>query len=307
MKRSFAPRTLAGYKATIKRYWRFCEEARIPVSRRFPASEDTISDFMASFAGKKAGATAANALAALHSWHDANNIPWNASRQVRLILRGVKKLAPSSSKRTRRPGVLKEMMRTLHDGLNLNSPFDSAVYAAASIAFWGLCRLGELVGTARLKHNPTLRPSRSSVTMKPTSGAPIELHLPSTKTSQIQGESIRIAPQRGRLDPGYALANMFYINRGIPKSAHLFAFWGTNQEVRCLTSEAFLSRCNKIWKDQGIQQITGHSFRIGGTNTYLEAGVPPEIVRFQGRWKSDAYFDYWRSSNKLNTLYTKHV
>jgi hypothetical protein len=33
----------------------------------------------------------------------------------------------------------------------------------------------------------------------------------------------------------------------------------------------------------------GHSLRIGGATAALAAGVPPNLIRLMGRWKSDVY------------------
>ena len=43
-----------------------------------------------------------------------------------------------------------------------------------------------------------------------------------------------------------------------------------------------------------VAAITGHSWRSGGTVDYLDAGVPDEWLRRQGRWKSGAYRIYYR-------------
>ncbi|KZV82866.1 hypothetical protein EXIGLDRAFT_598966, partial [Exidia glandulosa HHB12029] len=61
-----------------------------------------------------------------------------------------------------------------------------------------------------------------------------------------------------------------------------------------LTKAAFLGRLNEIWRAAGMQRITGHSFRIGGTTALLRAGVDPEVVKMAGRWRSDSFLRYWR-------------
>ncbi|EJD43119.1 hypothetical protein AURDEDRAFT_44117, partial [Auricularia subglabra TFB-10046 SS5] len=61
-----------------------------------------------------------------------------------------------------------------------------------------------------------------------------------------------------------------------------------------LTKTAFLSRLNEIWMATGMKKVSGHCFRIGGTTALLRAGVPPEVVKTAGRWKSDSFLRYWR-------------
>lgn len=46
-----------------------------------------------------------------------------------------------------------------------------------------------------------------------------------------------------------------------------------------------------------IQCYSGHSFRRGGASHALNSGVPPEVIRAQGDWKSMSYLDYLDTNN----------
>lgn len=46
-----------------------------------------------------------------------------------------------------------------------------------------------------------------------------------------------------------------------------------------------------------------HAFRIGGATELLLQGVPPDVVATQGRWKSQAFLDYWRQINSILPLF----
>ncbi|KIO15918.1 hypothetical protein M407DRAFT_50426, partial [Tulasnella calospora MUT 4182] len=61
-----------------------------------------------------------------------------------------------------------------------------------------------------------------------------------------------------------------------------------------LSKKAFQQRCNEIWDAQGLSQIKGHSFRIGGTSEFLLAGIHPDVVKKMGRWTSNHFLRYWR-------------
>ncbi|EJD54922.1 hypothetical protein AURDEDRAFT_40887, partial [Auricularia subglabra TFB-10046 SS5] len=74
----------------------------------------------------------------------------------------------------------------------------------------------------------------------------------------------------------------------------LFAYRDGNDHVVALTKNAFLSRLNEIWTRAGMQRVSGHCFRIGGTTALLRMGVDTEVVKMAGRWKSDAFLRYWR-------------
>jgi hypothetical protein len=53
----------------------------------------------------------------------------------------------------------------------------------------------------------------------------------------------------------------------------------------------------------GFPILTGHSFRIGGTTHLLLSGVPPDVVKTTGRWSSDAFLRYWRSTEQIASIY----
>ncbi|KAJ7730504.1 hypothetical protein B0H14DRAFT_2998932, partial [Mycena olivaceomarginata] len=55
------------------------------------------------------------------------------------------------------------MLRALYEGLDFTSPRDVAVFAAACVAFWGQCRLGEILPVSA---NPSIlayKPTRAHI------------------------------------------------------------------------------------------------------------------------------------------------
>lgn len=281
----------------MSRFLTFCDENGIENNRRFPTDAVVLAAYVASFASVTAGSTAASALGALKAWHALHDKPWAGSPQLNYVLRGVANLAPPDSKKSPRIGIERQDLCILHDGLDLSDPFDAAVYAAATVAFWAQCRLGKLLGSSRLRYDPTRYSSRNSLTTAPSNGSSTFLQLPRTKTSHRTGEKVYITAQNGRADPIYALSNHFRINSRISSTAHLFAFISRpGDPTRCLIKESFLARCNEVWLAHGRPRVTGHSFRIGGTNEFLRQGVSSDVVKQMGRWKSNAYFVYWRDT-----------
>ncbi|EJD42253.1 hypothetical protein AURDEDRAFT_42371, partial [Auricularia subglabra TFB-10046 SS5] len=74
----------------------------------------------------------------------------------------------------------------------------------------------------------------------------------------------------------------------------VFAYRNNEDVLVPLTKGAFLSRLNEIWKAAGMDSVSGHCFRIGGTTALLRLGVDTDVVKVAGRWKSDAFLRYWR-------------
>ncbi|KIO03807.1 hypothetical protein M404DRAFT_144593 [Pisolithus tinctorius Marx 270] len=70
-----------------------------------------------------------------------------------------------------------------------------------------------------------------------------------------------------------------------------------------MTHSWFLQRCNQIWTSAGYPDMPGHTFHIGGATELLLQGVPPDIVTTQGRWKSQAFLDYWHQISSILPLF----
>ncbi|KAB5588998.1 hypothetical protein CTheo_7560 [Ceratobasidium theobromae] len=217
-------------------------------------------------------------------------------------------MTPTHSVRPRRHPVTIDMLRKLNEGLSTSNPLDPATRAAALVAFWAQCRLGELLGSSKSHHDSSRLPSRRSLGPAISDNGSQELYLPITKTHQSKGESVVITAQHGSLNPITALHAHLNLSHNISENHHLFACSDPDcNSIICLTKDTFLKRCNSIWARNGIKRITGHAFRIGGTTGLLKAGVPPEVVRSMGRWASDAHFRYWRDEQHIALSHAEHI
>ncbi|KAF8594385.1 hypothetical protein BDV93DRAFT_459116 [Ceratobasidium sp. AG-I] len=292
--------TNKNYEYAVRAFEKFCNSHQLKPKHCFPADEFYLCAFAASLSSTHSGSTAYSLIAGLKAWHTMHNAPWNGSSRLQMVLRGVNALTPLSSKRPQRSPVSVEMLWVLHRYLNHSEPLDAVVFAVALVAFWGQCRLGELLGSSRLKHDPKRLPSRNALSAPISMNGSRNLTLPATKTHRLKGESIVITSQTAPLDPITAIVKHLRASSRIASSHHLFAFDSQGRNgTHCLTKEVFLNRCNSIWEQHGFPRTSGHAFRIGGTTGLLQAGVPPEVVRVMGRWASDAHFRYWRNTEDI--------
>ncbi|KZS94990.1 hypothetical protein SISNIDRAFT_400278, partial [Sistotremastrum niveocremeum HHB9708] len=309
LRSGWADSTLRVYDAGLRAYLDFCIQEKIPADSILPADETVLAAFAASFAGRKSGSAAKNAVSAVRAWHLAQGFPWTVSPRVQQVLNGVQNLAPLSSIRPLRPPVTPHMLDLLHRGLDLTRSFDRAVFAAALVAFWGQCRLGDFLPAASTGWNADYFPARRHFYGKPSVAklpdSPDMIHilfLPSTKTHYRTGETVVLTEQIAPLDPATAVKAILPLEL-VSANSPLFAYIGTRGDVAALSAGAFMSRCNEIWRAAGKGTVTGHCFRIGGTTTFLTNGVPPDVVKAMGRWSSDAFMRYWRG---LDSLAARH-
>jgi hypothetical protein len=293
--------TMRRYSGAIQQFLDFCILHRVPDNLRFPADEFVLCAFAASSVGKHSGNTARARLSALKAWHIAHNMEWKGSTRLRHVLNGVRNLAPGHSRRPPRPPINAKMLSQLVENLDLTSPLDAAVAACATTAFWGQCRLGELLPSSVAASLSTSLPTRADFKRSLRNSQSCILHLPKTKTHH-QGHDVVLVDQRAPIDPIVSLKVHLRVN-GVPRDKPIFSYLSPDG-IQTLTKTLFLHRCNAIWHLLGYPHTTGHSFRIGGTTELLIAGTPPDVVKAMGRWSSESFLRYWRS---LDDLAPRHV
>ena len=300
----WAGSTVKRYSGSIRQFIRFCDAEGIPENMRFPADEFVLCAFAASSAGIHAGSTPRARLSALKAWHIAHNIQWKGSARLRYVLNGVHNLAPLGSRHPPRPPITAKMISQLVDHLDLDSPLDAAVAACATTAFWGQCRLGELLPLSFSNSLTTPFPTRSSFKRSVHNPLSCILHLPRTKTHH-HGQDVVLVDQPIPSNPITLLKRQLRINNP-PNDSHLFLYISSNG-LTPMTKPIFLQRCNEIWHPLGYPRTTGHCFRIGGTTELLIAGIPPDIVKATGRWSSDSFLRYWRSLDHIAPQYLRNI
>lgn len=297
----WAESTLKRYSSTIKLFIRFCDAERVPDQLRFPADEFVLCAFAASSFGRHAGGTPRSRLSALKAWHAAHNVEWKGSSRLRYVVNGVHNCAPGSSRRPPRPPVNSNMLTQLVQGLDLSVPLDAAVAACATTAFWGQCRLGELLPPSSSTLPPSPLPTRAHFKRSLRNPHACILHLPRTKTHR-HGQDVVLVDQHLPINPITLLKNHIRVNN-VLSDQFLFSFSSPNG-YSTLSKKAFLRRCNSVWSAFGYPRTTGHCFRIGGTTELLLAGTPPDIVKATGRWSSESFLRYWRS---LDDIAPRHI
>lgn len=303
---SWADSTIRRYSGTIKRFIRFCDAERVPEHLRFPADEFLLCAFAASSLGRHAVGTARARLSALKAWHMAHNAEWKGSARLRYVLNGIRNLTPMSSKQHLRPPISANMLLQLINNLDLSLPLDVAIAACAVVAFWGQCRLGELLPISSSSSNISSLPKRSDFKRSLRNPHSCILRLPSTKTDR-HGQDVVLVDQRAPINPISLLKTHIRINR-VAINEHLFTYTsGTTGQRLSLSKTVLMQRCNAIWQPLGYPRTTGHCFRIGGTTELLIAGTPPDVVKATGRWSSESFLRYWRSLDILAPIHIRNL
>ena len=302
MSNAWVESTRESYSSGILVYHVFCDTRGVPEELRAPVSQSNITSFIVSLAGSYAGTTISNYVYGIRAWHILHGLEWKLDPlELEAALKGAERLAPLSSKRKKRQPYTVIFITTVRDQLNLDDPFDAAVFACLVICFYAMARLGEFL-VPRLdafspSHHVTVAHLRVD---RDASGLEVTvLHVPHTKAAPIEGEDVFWSSHPGPTDPYEALANHRQVNAPSERD-HLFAYRHKGQ-LRPLTKPAFIKRLASAARQAGLEPLQGHGIRIGATLFYLLAGLPIEAMKVMGRWSSDAFLLYLRKHAQILT------
>jgi hypothetical protein len=315
-----------GYGAGLRKFHLFCDIFDIPEEDRLPASYDTLFAFVLwacttpdtnepVFADRTpyepvAIVTARKYLSAVRAWHLAQGWPAplssNDHERMGFTLRGLERIEAGRRSQPPRPPITLPMLAALRYGLNLSDPFDAAVWAICSCAFWGLMRSGEVTVKTRGSFDGAKHAKRADARFgRNQLGQPyVRISLPTAKTAAIgRSQDVFITRHEGPLCALSALENLA---RTVPAgdAAPLFSWSDRHGMVHPMIPGTVLGRIREVLSAYGWSASFGHSFRIGGASHLLAQGVDPELVRLQGRWKSLAYETYIRA---FEQVLSRHV
>ena len=258
------------------------------------------------FAGRLAGKTVGAKLLAIWKEHDRCGLIWHGGNRLRGILKGVEELRPPSSFYSKRVPITVSMLEDLNRGFDRSSGLDICVRAISLLSFFCQLRSGELLPPTQSlkKFNPLRHATFTNIAESTAANGACNLHLPWSKTQKARGDDVWIPRQEAPLDPIHAIHKHFIKNK-LDINHPIAAYRDVHNEIVTLTRSKFVRRINEILRatKKGYPRISGHCFRIGGTTFYLVSGVPPDMVKKFGRWRSQAFLEYWRCLDYLGAIH----
>ncbi|KAI0075050.1 hypothetical protein K474DRAFT_1685524 [Panus rudis PR-1116 ss-1] len=277
----WATSTRATYGSGLLLFHAFCDNRGIPEAERAPASTQLLESFIAALVGSYAATTLSNVLAGVRAWHIAHRLPWSVDKDgMKTLLQAGKSLAPPELKQAERVHYSVDYLEALYPFFQLSSPRDAAVWACLHVKIEDVKEL---------------------VFDKEYFGRVMSFSLPFTKSAQSDGEKIFWAKQKGPTNPKAAFDNHITVNNPKP-GEHLFSHTSSKKRFP-LTRHMVLSRLKALTNEAGLEQLQGHGFRSGGTMEYILRGIPFEVVKTFGRWKSDAWQLYLREHGQILAPY----
>lgn len=223
---------------------------------------------------------------------DNNGQPY---QRLEAIFRSIKKLQGQST--SRRLPITAPILRTLCQTLRAGvfSPFvDTLMATVCCVAFFGFLRCGEFTCQERFDSSIHLCIRDVQICAQ---DACATLLLKSSKTDPFRrGVKIFLHAVPDIICPVAALTHYLKIRRstGAQPGDPLFI----DRENHALTRDYFLTKLKELVTKVGMQScnFSGHSFRIGAATSAANAQIEDHIIKVLGRWNSDSYTRYIRTS-----------
>ncbi|KIK62750.1 hypothetical protein GYMLUDRAFT_164039 [Collybiopsis luxurians FD-317 M1] len=297
----YAESTLETYASEPLAYHVFCDSCSIPEDQHAPCSSDLLNAWMATMAGNYAGTSVKNyvhSIQARHIIHGVKHIwKWDLDKATfDTMVQGALHLQPEHSRRKKCQSFTLNYISKLLPDLDTTNPFDIACGGCLTTSFFCAARVGELTVPTLKDFSPEnhITPSGICNATDRNGFQTTILHIPHTKSSQLEGEDLYFSEQLGPADPASWLRHHILLNKP-GSSEHLFAYsYTASNKVthRPLTKSAFIQCIHKAAKSRGLPALQRHGIHIGATLKYLLQGVPFDTVQVLGHWKSNAFLLY---------------
>ncbi|KAK4696910.1 hypothetical protein P7C70_g8297, partial [Phenoliferia sp. Uapishka_3] len=304
--------------AALKSFHIWCDVEGVPDDLRGPVNTVVLVRYLAALAGRFRGELLKSRVNLLRDWHRMHRIEWEVDEEelVMYYANGYTNAPPPKYKRE--PLLTDHIVAMLlHPSFDPTDPFDLAWASATTLGHASILRSGEFTCPSKPKWDPSFNVTLGhlSEVVVPSATAPTtkyELHLPWTKTKKSLGETVGVA-ELGVDHPACPVAwlKRHVAGNKVQLAEGLWSYTSTMPRSKgqrfVLTKAAWIKRTNELLLLCGLPALDGHSVRIGGATQLLMNGVPPEVVKAQGRWASDAFQVYWRYVTVILSEHTSRM
>ena len=261
----------------------------------FPATSDIICQYAAFLARTLKVSSIRNYLHIIGLLHKELGLknPLAGNWVLDTLIKGMKR-AKGDAVKQKFP-ITVDLLFSIWHLLNFRSSFDSAFWAICLTAFFGMFRKSHLLVTTAGKFNPLQQFIRSDFSFYPW-GVLISVRW--SKTIQFRERTISIplpAIPNSILCPVVAIRHAFSMADSCTDSGQAFCWLDKSTlRLRSFTYRYFLDKLRRCLGSLGLpaELYATHSFRRGGASFAFQAGVPIEMIKLLGDWKSNAVLMY---------------
>lgn len=284
-----ADSTKKTYSSYLQPYLHFCNSKGIPL---VPITPVNLARFIALLSYKLSFNSIRNYLSVVRLLHlEAGFANPLDSYYISSLLKGTKRVLGAQT--VRKLPITPNILYRIFNILNFSNPKHLCFWAACLVGFFSFFRKSNLLAPSWEQFDPSKHMSRNNVRFSKT-GAVIVVTW--SKTIQYMQRSLLVPlPHipKSPFCPSCILRLVFMLNPTNLPSCPAFMYI-LDSKNHILSYATFLQMLKSCLSQIGLDpsKYSGHSFRRGGASFALQCGLPPDLIKSQGDWKSDAYQSY---------------
>lgn len=228
-----------------------------------------------------------------------DGVPPAGLHRLNMVLRGIKKQQNTREKRFPITyAVLERLCSSLSCGF-FGKFVDTMLKAVFSLAFFAFLRCGEFTTKSK---NPQIQEYRLQTTDISfcDGGDAFEIKLHTSKTDPFrQGIVIKVFKSGKSVCPVFLMRKYLHLKQTLHLDKHYAALF-LDETGNTLCRAYFIEKLKVLLERLGYkhQRYNGHSFRIGAATSAAEGGVEDHLIKTLGRWSSDCYTRYIRTTDR---------
>lgn len=288
MQASTADATKSTYRSHLKCYLQFCHRTGYVA---VPASSITICRYIAHLSQTLKYSSIRQYIGIIRMLHLYQGLPNPLAEDVRIsaVLKGVRRLKGDVV--CRKVPMTVDVLLNIRATLNMHNMQDCTFLAACLIAFFGMLRKSSLFPPKGRQ------PLRVGCVQAFNWGLSVRfLYSKTVQNSERQTFVALPVNKNMLLCPCLALLQAWKSAGARSRTHPMLPITGGGGLV-AMDQHSFTAKLAQVMGVLGLQGYSGHSFRRGGATHALKSGVPAEVIKAQGDWKSLAYLDYLDMDN----------
>ena len=224
--------------------------------------------------------------------------PLESNWYVSSILKGVRRVKGDIS--LQKLPITLDILQSIFTKLNLLCSLDRTFWAACLVAFYSFFRKSNLLIPSVELFDPTRHLCASDVQFTQDG---VILTVRWSKVIQFRERTLHIPLPRipnSVFCPSNALLGLFLECPAPAYPAPLFRY-KEGSGILPLNQTQFTSKLHECLQSLGFppEKYSGHSFRRGGASYALHCGLPVDLIKLQGDWKSNSCERYLQPSFSL--------
>ncbi|GAA5972540.1 hypothetical protein JCM21900_000656 [Sporobolomyces salmonicolor] len=289
----------------LKAYHEWCSMTGVPDDQHFPITTYRLRMFISPSLGLYKVDTIKRRIFCLKQYCALYMIEWQADESQLQPLFAIFKAHQPHPHLLRPPLLAQHLVRliahvtTLSD--NFSDRFHTAMLVTTLVGFGGILRSGEFTATKAFPEADERCKKITLENVKQAETGQLVFRLPWDKTNTWEGRQVTVTSYNFNT-PSLFRRHVFLSrlsNTDFPFS-YLSSRGQHAGKIVAITKLSWKHWLNCHLAELKEHPLQGHSIRIGGATQMLLNGVPPQIVKTLGGWKSDdAFLKYWRHVDAL--------